>query len=104
MKGAEAALGEHTVLGYLTQRGVSATLSVPSAAGGTVEGWSWDIENTLNIGLGDVSGGPVIKSPCFHWGWGVGSIPGQGKKILHAMQHGWPKKKKKIVLRCCSTE
>ena len=26
---------------------------------------------------------------------GVGSIPGQGQKILHAMQHGWPKKKKK---------
>ena len=34
----------------------------------------------------DLPGGPVVKTPCFHCR-GIGSVPGQGTKILHAM---WP--------------
>ena len=36
--------------------------------------------------LGDLPGGPVAETLCFHWG-GAGSIPGWGTGILHAIQH-----------------
>ena len=36
----------------------------------------------------------MVKTPCFHLG-GQGFYPGQGTKILHAMQHGQGKKERK---------
>ena len=48
---------------------------------------------TIKISKRDFPGGPVVKTPCFHWG--VGSIPGRGTKIPHATRHGQEKKKKK---------
>ena len=44
---------------------------------------------------GDFPGSPVVKTPCFDCR-GMGSIPGQGTKILRAARHG--QKKKKIPL------
>ena len=44
----------------------------------------------------DLPGGPVVKNPCFYSG-GTGSIPDQGTKTLHALQHG-PKKKRMVVV------
>ena len=35
----------------------------------------------------DFPGGPVVKTLRFHGG-GLGLIPGQGTKILHAVQRG----------------
>ena len=76
----------------------------PRRAGGAVEGWSWDTENTLNIGLGDFSGGPVIKSPCFHCrGVWVQSLVRERRSCMPCSMDG-QKKKKKIVLRCFSIE
>ena len=43
----------------------------------------------------DFPGGPVVKTPHFQ-GRGMGSIPGQGTKIPHAMQHGQKTLKKKF--------
>ena len=43
----------------------------------------------------DFPGGPVVTTPLFNAG-GVGSIPGQGTKIPHAMQCG-QKKKREIM-------
>ena len=54
-RGTEAALGAHRP-GIPDTAGLSAALMAPSTAGGTVEGWSWDTENTLNTGLGNFSG------------------------------------------------
>ena len=41
----------------------------------------------ININLGDFPGGPVVETLPSHVG-GVGSIPGWGAKIPHAL---WPK-------------
>ena len=41
----------------------------------------------------DVSGDPVVKTPCFHCG-GHGFVSGWETKILHATRHGHKKKKK----------
>ena len=35
----------------------------------------------------DFPGSSVVKTPCFYGG-GMGSIPGQGSKMPHAMRHG----------------
>ena len=49
---------------------------------------------------GDISGGPVVKTSSSNTG-GVGSIPGQGDKIPHAL---WPKsqniKQKQYCNKC----
>ena len=47
----------------------------------------------LKINCRDFSGGPVIKTRTSPIG-GIGSIPGQGTKILHVMWCGQKKKKK----------
>ena len=40
--------------------------------------------------------GPIVRTLCFHWaGDGMGSIPGQGTKILQAALRGQREKKKK---------
>ena len=44
------------------------------------------------VAMGDLPGGPVVKTLPSS-GRGVGWIPGQGAKILHAF---WPKKSKSI--------
>ena len=41
--------------------------------------------NTHKPGLRDFPGGPVVKNPPCNAG-DVGSIPGQGTKILHAVE------------------
>jgi len=48
----------------------------------------------LKINCRDFSGGPVIKTRSPPIG-GIGSIPGQGTKILHVMWRG--QKKKKLI-------
>ena len=52
----------------------------------------------LKIELGEFSGGPVVRTVCFHCQVGVPSLV-RGTKILQAVQHGQIKKKKKIKLR-----
>ena len=37
--------------------------------------------------LVDYPGSPVVKTPHFQCRFGMGSMPGQGTKIPHAMQH-----------------
>ena len=49
--------------------------------------------------LKDFPGTPVVKTPCFQCR-GVGSIPGQGTKIPHAMQYVAKKEKKKRICSC----
>ena len=47
--------------------------------------------------LRDLPGGPVVKTLPFNAG-GVGSTPGQGAKIQHAL---WPKKQNTEQKQCC---
>ncbi|CAI9168959.1 unnamed protein product [Rangifer tarandus platyrhynchus] len=47
--------------------------------------------------------GSVVKRLCAPNAWGMGSIPGQGTKILHDARCG-PKKKKKITHTICGGE
>ena len=51
------------------------------------------LSSIKNESTGDFSGGPVVKTPCFH-SRGMGLIPGQGTKIPHTVQHGQTLKKK----------
>ena len=44
------------------------------------------------MGFGDLSGGPVDKTPRFHYR-GTGSIPGRGAKIPRATQRSQKIKK-----------
>ena len=44
-------------------------------------------------GAGELPGGPVVRSQCFH-SCGLGSIPGWGTKITQASWCGKKKKKK----------
>ena len=39
----------------------------------------------------------MVRTPPFHWG-GLGSVPGQGTKILQVIQCGKKKKKKSVSL------
>ena len=45
--------------------------------------------------LWDFPGGPVVKTPSFHCGGGVGLIPGGRTEIPHA---AWPDQKKERKL------
>ena len=54
--------------------------------------YMWNIKYDTN---GDFLGGPVVKSPCFHYG-NMGSIPGWGTKILCVTWHNLPPQKSKI--------
>ena len=47
------------------------------------------------INLGNFPGGPVVKTLCFQYR-GLGSIPGQGTKISHAVWYSQKIKKIKI--------
>ena len=48
------------------------------------------------INLGNFPGGPVVKTLCFQYR-GLGSIPGQGTKISHAVWYSQKIKKIKTV-------
>ena len=50
----------------------------------------------LKRGLGDFPVGPVVKALWSHCAGGVGSIPGQGTKIPHAVQCGQEQQKKRM--------
>ena len=47
-------------------------------------------------GLGDFPVSPVDKTLCSHCAGGVGSIPGKGTKIPHAVQCGQEQQKKRM--------
>ena len=46
-------------------------------------------------GLGDFRVGPAVKTLCSHCAGGVGSIPGQGTKIPHAVECGQEQQQKR---------
>ena len=53
-----------------------------------------EVGSTKNVLRREFPGGPELRIWCFHF-WGVGLIPGQGTKILQALQCCKKKKKKK---------
>ena len=52
-----------------------------------------EVGSTKNVLGREFPGGPELRTWCVHF-WGTGLIPGQGTKILQALQC-WKKKKKK---------
>ena len=54
--------------------------------------YMWILSTLESLGN---SGGPVVRTPCFHTG-DTGSVPGQGTKIPHAEQHGQNINKQKV--------
>ena len=54
------------------------------------------VAKALKRGLGDFPVGPVVKALWSHCAGGVGSIPGQGTKIPHAVQCGQEQQKKRM--------
>ena len=44
-----------------------------------------EVGSTKNVLRREFPGGPELRIWCFHF-WGVGLIPGQGTKILQALQ------------------
>ena len=53
-----------------------------------------EVGSTKNVLRREFPGGPELRIWCFHF-WGTGLIPGQGPKILQALQCCKKKKKKK---------